>query len=70
MNRRLQEQPQPTSPMNETAQAVWVDSLAEIIVAVKGRDDASLVSLLPVSLRGALGAKHGRWMRCFAAALR
>jgi len=33
MGRRLIERHQPTSPRSETAQAVWVDVLAEIIVA-------------------------------------
>ena len=39
MNRRLTEQRQPTSPMNETAQDVWVDLLAEIVVAAVQRED-------------------------------
>jgi hypothetical protein len=32
MNRRLTGQPQPTSPMNETAQDVWVSLLADLVL--------------------------------------
>lgn len=38
MNRRLTEQRQPTSQMSDTAQDVWVDLLAEIIVAAVHRE--------------------------------
>ncbi len=39
MNRRVTEQRQPTSQRSDTAQDVWVDLLAEIIVAAVQTED-------------------------------
>ena len=48
MNQRLTEQPQPTSPRSDTAQ-IWVELLAEIIVAAVQKEEQRHVGNSPVA---------------------